>query len=272
MVFAMVRMRQLRVGLVLFALMAGLSLAAPLLNGHDPDAQPAPAANRYLEPSAQHWFGTDQFGRDVFARVCYGGRISLILAVLVVAASLLIGCSYGTVSGYLGGVWDQVMMRLVDILLAFPLVFLAVTCMALFGAGIYGLVMILTLTAWMDIARLVRAEVLSLKLRPFVVKARAAGLSSRRIMLRHLLPNALATIVAVAVIRIADIILIESALSFLGLGVQPPLASWGSIINDGRAVLSSSWWLSVFPGAAIALTTISLHLIGEGLRMRTVSR
>lgn len=258
--------------MLVFGLMAGCSIAAPLINAYDPDAQVAPAANRYLKPSVEHWFGTDQFGRDVFTRVCYGGRISLFLALLVVAASLLIGCGYGAVSGYLGGVWDQVMMRLVDILLAFPLVFLAVTCMALFGSGLYGLVMILTLTAWMDIARLVRAEVLSLKQRPFILKARAAGLSGRRIILRHLLPNALATIMAVAVIRIADIILIESALSFLGLGVQPPLASWGSIINDGKAVLAASWWLSVFPGAAIALTTISLHLIGEGLRARTLSR
>lgn len=256
----------------MLSLMSWLAIAAPLINNYDPDAQVAPAANRYLAPSAEHWFGTDQFGRDVFARVCYGGRISLFLALLVVSASLVIGCGYGAIAGYLGGRWDQVMMRLVDVLLAFPLVFLAVTSMALFGTGPYGLIIILTLTAWMDIARLVRGEVLSLKQRAFILKARAAGLSRSRIILRHLLPNALATIVAVAVIRIADVILIESALSYLGLGVQPPMASWGSIINDGKSVLSSAWWLSVFPGTAIALTTISLHLIGEGLRMRTLGR
>lgn len=210
--------------------------------------------------------GTDQFGRDVFARLLYGGRISLFIGLLVVFTSVLFGTLYGAVSGFLGGFWDQVLMRLVDVFLAFPVVFLAVTCMALFGTGIVWLVLVLTLTSWMDVARLVRSEVLSLKESSFILKARAVGLGSARIVLRHLIPNAMATVVTVAVIRVADVILIESALSFLGLGVQPPVSSWGSIINDGRSVLSLAWWLTLFPGLAIAATTISFNMIGDGIQ------
>jgi len=140
--------------------------------------------------------------------------------------------------------------------------------MALFGTGVKWLVMILILTSWMDVARVVRAEILSLKARPFILKARAAGLNARRLLFRHLLPNTFAAIAAIAVLRVADVILIESALSFLGLGVQPPTASWGTILNDGKAVLATAWWITTFPGLAIIVTVLSFNLIGEGLQHR----
>ena len=243
-----------------------LTTISPWIVRYDPDSQVEPALNRYKGPSMKHWFGTDQFGRDVSARVLYGGRISLYVALSVVLLSLIIGSCYGAVSGYFGGILDHILMRFVDLFLSFPIVFLAVTCMALFGSRILLLIVVLALTGWMDIARLIRAEVHSLKQRPFILKARSTGIKTSRIIGNHLIPNVLVTLIAVAVIRMADIILIESALSFIGLGVQAPTASWGSMINDGRFVLSSAWWISLFPGLGIVLTTISLNLIGNGMK------
>jgi peptide/nickel transport system permease protein len=258
--------RQLLAGLALLGFILALSMAAPWITAHDPEALEAPALTRHLPPSSQHFLGTDQFGRDIFARLLYGGRISLLIGFAVVFFSVVCGTAYGAISGYFGGFWDQLLMRLADILLAFPVVFLAVTLVALFGAGLKWLILILSLTSWMDVARVVRSEILSLKERPFILKARAAGLSTRRIIFRHLIPNTMMAVTAVAVLRVADVILIESALSFLGLGVQPPAASWGSILSDGKAVFPAAWWMTAFPGLVIILTTTSFNLIGEGLQ------
>ncbi len=257
--------RQLRAGALLLVIILLLSCAAPLLTPYSPDSQDAPALTRHLPPSLQHPFGTDQFGRDVFTRVLFGGRISLLIGMLVVILSVSLGALYGAVSGYMGGAWDTALMRLVDVLLAFPLIFFAVTVIALFGSNLPALILILALTGWMDVARLVRAEVLSLKERAFILKARAVGLNKRRVILRHLIPNTFAIVAAASALRVADVILLESTLSFLGVGVQPPAASWGAILNDGRPVLATVWWLTLFPGLAIALTTVSFHLIGEAL-------
>ena len=258
--------RQLVMGLSLLGLMLAASIVAPLISRHDPNALESPAETRYALPSSEHWFGTDQFGRDVFTRILYGGRISLLIALAVVICAVAFGALYGAISGYFGGMWDQILMRVVDALLAFPLVFLTVTLMAIFGTGLKWLIIILILGSWMDIARLVRAEVLSLKQRPFIARARAAGLPTSRILFRHLLPNTLTTLLAAAILRVADVILIESALSFLGLGAQPPTASWGAILNDGKAVLATAWWITTFPGLAIVIAVLSFNLIGEGLR------
>jgi peptide/nickel transport system permease protein len=258
--------RQLLLGLSLLGLILALSMAAPWITRHDPEALESPALTRHLPPSSQHFLGTDQFGRDIFARLLYGGRISLLIGFTVVFCSVVFGTAYGAIAGYFGGFWDQILMRLADILLAFPLIFLAVTLTALFGAGLKWLILILIATGWMDVARVVRSEILSLKERPFILKARAAGLGRRRIIFRHLIPNTCMTVIAVAVLRVADIILIESALSFLGLGVQPPAASWGSILSDGKAVFPLAWWMTAFPGLAIILTTTSFNLIGDGLQ------
>lgn len=259
---------QFLIGATLLALILVLAMAAPLVTPYSPDAQDAPVRTRHLSPSLQHPFGTDQFGRDVFARVLFGGRISLTVGLFAVALAITMGALYGAIAGYLGGVIDAVLMRCVDMLLAFPLIFLSVTAIALFGSSLTMLIIILGLTGWMDVARLARAEVLSLKERAFIVKAHAAGLQPRRIILRHLIPNTFATIAAAAVLRVADVILLESTLSFLGMGVQPPTASWGAILNDGRPVLATAWWLTLFPGLAIALTTVSLHLIAKALPAR----
>lgn len=258
--------RQLLAGSLVFGLIFLFAIAAPIITRYHPDALEAPVATRYLSPSLQHFFGTDQFGRDVFSRVLFGGRISLLIALMVVVCAVAFGTLYGAVSGYAGGFVDQILMRFVDALLAFPVIFLAVTLMALWGVGLKWLIGILIVSSWMEVARVVRAEVLSLKQRPFILKAFAAGLHSSRIFFRHLLPNTFTTILTVAVLRAADVLLIESALSFLGLGVQPPTASWGTILNDGKAVLATAWWITAFPGLIIVATVMSFNLIGEGLR------
>ncbi|MDZ7306446.1 MAG: ABC transporter permease, partial [candidate division KSB1 bacterium] len=175
---------------------------------------------------------------------------------------------YGAVAGYAGGWVDRVLMDVVDILLSVPLFFLVITLLAVVGGGLHWLVLILILGSWMDIARLVRAQVLTLKQQPFIFKARATGLPRRRILFHHLLPNLFATLLAAAILRSADVLLAESALSFLGLGAQPPTASWGTILHDGKAVMATAWWVSIFPGLAIVLTVLSLHWIGESLHSR----
>lgn len=253
-------------GIILFVALLLFCVVGPFFSPHDPDAPLSPAENRYKPPSINHWFGTDKYGRDLFARVLVGGRLSLSVGLCVVIFSLLIGSLYGALSGYAGGLVDYILMRLLDVLLSFPLVFLATICLALFGGGLQYLIVILVLTSWMDIARLVRAEVLSLKNRPFALRAKASGFATLRLVIRHLLPNTFPTLIAVTVVRLADIVLIESSLSFIGLGVQPPMASWGAIINDGRMVFLPAWWVSVFPGLAIILTIFSLNLIGDGLK------
>ena len=258
--------RRLLAGSLVLGLIFLFAIAAPIITRYHPDALEAPVATRYLSPSLQHFFGTDQFGRDVFSRVLFGGRISLLIALMVVVCAVAFGTLYGAVSGYAGGFVDQILMRFVDALLAFPVIFLAVTLMALWGVGLKWLIVILIVSSWMEVARVVRAEVLSLKQRPFILKACAAGLQSSQIFFRHLLPNTFTTILTVAVLRAADALLIESALSFLGLGVQPPTASWGTILNDGKAVLATAWWITAFPGLIIVATVMSFNLIGEGLR------
>jgi len=263
--FNRIKNRPARTGLFIFSLLLLSLTLGGALAPFDPDVQDAPAESRFEAPSGTHFFGTDQFGRDVFARVLCGGRLSLAISLGVVTLSVLLGSLYGAFAAYIGGLWDFFMMRFVDILLSFPLVFLAVTCMALFGTGITYLILVLALTSWMDIARLVRAEVLSLKNQPFVTRIRASGLGPSATLIRHIVPNTFATVSAFAILRMADIILIESSLSFIGLGVQPPQSSWGGILNDGWPVLAQAWWMSFFPGLAIVISIMSLNLIGSGL-------
>lgn len=258
--------RALLLGLLIVSAMLLSSLFPGLFAAHAPDEQVSPATTRFLPPSSQHWFGTDQFGRDVFSRVLYGGRISLVVAGAVVLLATFLGTGYGLVSGYLGGWFDHLLMRVLDVFLSFPVLFIAVVAMALFSSGLGWLILVLSLTSWMDIARLVRAEVLSLKSRPFILRTRLAGLPPLSVMAHHIVPNLLATVSTVAILRAADIILIESSLSFLGLGVQPPTASWGAIIADGRAAMAFAWWLIAFPAIAIILTILGFHLAGEGLK------
>lgn len=234
------------------------------LTSHNPTS--ANFEQRYQPPSWRHFLGTDQFGRDILSRLLLGSRLSLDLGLAVTVMALLIGTLLGVTAGYLGGSLDALIMRGVDTLLAFPLIYLLVACVALFGADWKILVVIMSLTSWMDLARFVRAEVMSLKERDFINAAHVLGFGRCRIMFRHLLPNALAPVIAFAALRLADVILLEASLSFLGLGIQPPAVSWGSIIRDGRDVLASAWWIATFPGLALLFTVMALNWVAEGLR------
>ncbi len=241
-------------------------LLVPFLAPFDPAFQGDLVRERLLAPSALHPLGTDQLARDVLSRVLYGARISLLIGVLAVAIAVGIGTLVGAVAGYLGGLADAVLMRGVDMVLAFPRIVLLVSVVALFEPGLGVIVAVLGLTLWPGTARLVRGEVLSLREREFVEAARALGYSRRRIVLRHLIPNALGPVVVAATLGIGNTIVLEAGLSFLGIGVQPPTPSWGTMVADGRDYLLQAWWLSTFPGLAVVATVLAFNLVGDGLR------
>ncbi len=220
-------------------------------------------------PDAHHWLGTDELGRDVAARLLHGARVSLFVAVFTVLISLGIGLLIGGVSGYAGGLVDAVLSRLLEVMQTFPLVFFLIALLSLIRVqSLWPLVLALALTRWTDVARLVRAEVLSLESREFVLAARALGASPARIITRHLLPNALGPVLVVATFGVGSAILLETALSFLGLGVAPPTASWGEMLTEAHRTLHhpGAWWLALFPGLAIASTVLAVNGLGEAVR------
>ncbi len=243
-----------------------MALFGPLLTPYDPAAQGPLPQMRYARPSLQHPLGTDKFGRDVLSRVVFGARISLAIGLLAVAISVVLGALVGATAGYFGGAVDAILMRIVDALLAIPRLFLILTCVALFSGSVLLIIILLGATGWMATARLVRAQVLSIRSLDYVKAAEALGAGSRGIIVRHLIPNTLTVIVIAATLRIGGIILTEASLSFLGLGVQPPTPSWGQMVFEGREALIDAWWLSTFPGIAIAVTVIGFNLLGDGLR------
>lgn len=248
-------------------LVGGMSLAAllaPWLAPYDPNAINVDAM--LLTPSWQHLLGTDALGRDVFSRILYGGRVSLWVGFVAVGISSAIGLVLGLVAGYFGKLTDEFIMRGVDVMLCFPSFFLILAVIAFLEPNLTNIMVVIGLTSWMGVARLVRAETLSLRGRDFVLAARVAGAAPGRIMFRHILPNALAPVLVSATLGIAGAILVESSLSFLGLGVQPPDASWGNMLLDGKEVLEVAPWLSVFPGLAILFTVLGYNLLGESLR------
>jgi len=251
-------------GLVVIVVLFLISLSAALITPYDPDA--IDAWNVLLPPSTSHWFGTDELGRDVFTRVIYGARVSLKVGFVAVGIAVVIGTVIGLIAGFYGGWVDAVLMRLVDIMLCFPTFFLILAVIAMLEPSIWYIMVIIGLTGWMGVARLVRAEVLSLKSRDFVLAARVLGASDRRIIFRHILPNALSPVLVSATLGVAGAILTESALSFLGIGVQPPTPSWGNILTSGKDYIEFAWWLSLFPGVAILVTVLSYNLVGEGIR------
>ncbi len=255
----------------LFALCFFLSISfCSIFSGYITKYQPNNhgdlVTDRYLQPSSEHIFGTDKFGRDIFSRVFYGGRISLAIAVSVVFLAMTIGLIYGTISGYFGGLIDTILMRFLDLWMAFPAIFLIMTVIAVFRPNPWYLIPLLGFTGWMETARIVRSEVLSLKSRDFILAAKGLGYSNFRILFKHLIPNSLNPVIASAPLKVGEMILLETALSFLGIGIQPPMASWGSIISDGRDVLLQAWWVSTIPGIFIILTVICVNFIGEGIR------
>jgi len=217
-------------------------------------------------PSAAHWFGTDELGRDTFSRVLHGGRISLLVGIVATIVSLIVGVSYGAFSGYRGGRTDDVMMRIVDIMYALPYIFLVILLLVFFSRSLLMLFVALGLVQWLTMARIVRGQVLSLKEQAFIEAARALGASDWAIIFRHIVPNTLGPVIVYTTLTVPAVILQEAFLSFLGLGVQPPAASWGTLVSDGAKVLALFPWLVIFPGIALSLTLLCFNFLGDGLR------
>lgn len=241
-----------------------ISLCAPLLAPYDPTA--INAWSVLSPPSWHHWFGTDELGRDVLSRILYGSRVSLKVGFVAVGIAVFIGSLVGIVSGYFSGLMDSLLMRLVDIMLCFPSFFLILAIITFLEPSIWYIMMVIGATGWMGVARLVRAETLSIREMDYILAARGIGCSNARIMFRHILPNVLSPVLVSATLGIAGAILTESALSFLGIGVQPPTPSWGNILASGKDYIEFAWWLSLFPGLAILVTVLSYNLLGEGIR------
>ena len=251
-------------GSVVVGALVVLAALAPLLAPWDPSRLDT---KRILAPpSNSHWLGTDQLGRGVLSRVLYGSRISLAVGFVSVGIATLIGVLLGSAAGYHGGMVDTVIMRLVDLMLVFPRFFLLLAVLALLKPSIWTIMTIIGLTGWMGVARLVRAEFLTLREREFVIWSESIGAGTLRVVFRHILPNALAPVLVAMTLGIPAAILTESGLSFLGLGVQPPYATWGNILNDGKDVLEVAWWMTLYPGLAILITVLSYNLVGEGIR------
>jgi peptide/nickel transport system permease protein len=260
-------------GLVVLAAVVVTAAVAPFLSPYDPNAQLDIVALKAQAPSFAHPFGTDPLSRDVLSRVLVGGRVSLAAAVLAVAIATSVGTAYGAVAGYAGGKVDSIMMRVVDACLAIPRVLLLITVLALWGRVALGpLILVLGLTGWFGVSRIVRAEVMALARRDWVAAARALGAGPARTLFRHIIPNVISPVIVSATLSVANIITLEAGLSFLGLGVQPPQASWGSIMQDGAGELRALWWLSVFPGLAILVTVMAVNAVGDGLRAVVVAR
>jgi peptide/nickel transport system permease protein len=254
------------VGLVCLATIIIAVAAAPLLAPYPPNTPLDIVHLKSQPPSLLHPFGTDQVSRDVLSRVLFGGRVSLSVALLAALMAATVGTLYGAIAGYAGGLADEVMMRFTDACLSVPRVLLLLTIVALWGhLSVGGLVLVLGLTGWFGVSRLVRLEVLALRSREWVVAARAIGDSSARVLFRHVLPNAASPIIVSAALGVGNVILLEAGLSFLGVGIQPPHASWGTIMQDGADQIRALWWLSIFPGLAIVTTVMSINAVADGL-------
>jgi len=252
------------IGGIIVLMLFTIAVLAPFVAPYNPDAI---NVKHVLEPpSLAHPFGTDDLGRDILSRVIYGSRISLAVGFVAVGIATLIGIIFGALSGYYGGWTDTIVMRFVDIMLAIPTFFLILAVIAMLEPSIWNIMIVIGVTSWMGVSRLVRAEFLSLKEREFVLAARALGASDFRIIFKHILPNAMSPVLISAVLGIAGAVLVESALSFLGIGVQPPTASWGNILTIGKDNIEIAWWISVFPGLAIFVTVLAYNLLGEGIR------
>ena len=251
-------------GLIIVMTLFAVAVFAPLISPYN--YKNIDVQNILMPPSSTHFFGTDDLGRDVCSRMIWGARISLAVGFVSVGISTLIGITLGALAGYYGKFMDIIIMRFVDIMLCIPGFFLILAVIAFLGPNIFNIMIIIGLTSWMGVARLVRAEFLSLKEREFVLGAKASGASDFRIIFIHILPNALAPVFISAVLGVAAAVLLESSLSFLGLGIQPPTPSWGNILTDGKSNIEIAWWLSVFPGLGILITVLGYNLLGEGLR------
>lgn len=253
-----------KAGFIIITIVFLLAILAPWLSPYDPDEINVKAI--LLAPSWAHWMGTDGLGRDVFSRMLYGGRISLLVGLVAVGISTAIGVILGALAGYYRGWVDTVIMRFVDIMLSIPSFFLILAVIAFLTPSIINIMIVIGLTSWMGVTRLVRAEMMSLSQREFVQASKTLGAKDARLIFSHLLPNSLTPIIVSSVLGIASAVLMESGLSFLGLGVQAPQSSWGNILTDGKEYIQFAWWLSLYPGMAILITVLGYNLLGEGLR------
>jgi peptide/nickel transport system permease protein len=251
-------------GLLVVVLLFLVSVFAGLLSPYPPDQ--IDTSNILEGPNWKHPFGTDTLGRDVLSRVIHGAGVSLSVGFVAVGISILIGVILGSLSGYYAGLVDRIIMRLVDIMLCFPSFFLILAVIAFLKPSIWNIMIVIGITSWMGVTRLVRAEFLTIRERDFVQAAISQGANDFRIIFFHILPNAMAPILVTATLGIASAVLVESSLSFLGIGVQPPDPSWGNILTEGKDNIEIAWWLSVFPGLAILITVMGYNLLGEGVR------
>jgi peptide/nickel transport system permease protein len=266
----LVRNKAALLGLVILVAITAAAIAAPLLAPVDPTVQDVThrlKAPGWTTPEGRvSLLGTDHLGRDILSRLIFGARISLVIGVSAVALAGTLGTLLGLVAGYQGGRVDDFVMRLTDTMLAMPFILLALAVIAVLGPSLRNIIFVLGITSWVSYARVVRAEVLTLRTREFVSAAQALGGGGRRIVFRHLLPNVLTPVIVIATLEVARMIILESALSFLGLGVQPPTPTWGGMLADGRAYLSTAWWQATFPGLSIMLTVLGINLLGDWLR------
>ena len=256
-------------GAVILTLVVLMAIFADVLAPFDPNG--INIVDRLSPPFSEkngvyHVLGTDALGRDILSRIIYGSGISLLIGVCAVCVGALVGVTFGLLSGFKGGAWDNVTMRITDVQLAIPFLILALAVIAILGNGLVNVVMVIGLTSWMLYARTVRAEVMSIKNQDFVLMAKAMGVSETKIMLRHILPNVSSSIIVISSLQVARVILFEASLSFLGLGVPPDITTWGSMISDGRNYLNNAWWIATIPGLAIFFTVIGINLVGNRIR------
>ncbi|MFB4161480.1 oligopeptide ABC transporter permease [Geomicrobium sp. JSM 1781026] len=253
-------------GLAMLFIIIGSAVFAPLIAPHDPNHQTLIA--RLHEPSAEYWLGADQLGRDLFSRLLYAGQMSLLVGFAAMASSTFIGATIGAIAGYFGGLIDNILMRIVDIIISFPNIFLLITLVALFRPSPFWLIVMFAILTWTGTARLVRGEILSLKRREYVLAARILGLPKWRIIFNHILPNAIGPLIVSATLAIGGYIIAESTLSFLGLGISPPTATWGNMLSAAQnlTIFQTAWWYPLFPGLMIFITVLSFNFVGDGLR------
>lgn len=252
------------IGLVILLVMITVALLAPWIAPYSYEAQDLNLGA--APPSIRHWLGTDIFGRDLLTRIMYGSRVSLAVGFLATAVSLIIGVAWGTISGYSGGRTDSIMMRIVDILYALPFIIFVILLMVVFGRNLFLLFLAIGAVEWLTMARIIRGQVLSIREKEYIDSAIMTGVSKWRIITRHVIPNTIGPIIVYTTLTIPDVILLESFLSFLGLGIQPPMCSWGLLINYGVESMEEFPWLLIFPGIALSVTLFSLNFLGDGLR------
>lgn len=253
-------------GLAILVVMVALAVCADWIADYDTNVTGMNMAERLQTPSAKHWFGTDSYGRDVFARIIHGSRLSLSLSIFAMLAAVAIGSIIGAIAGYYGGRVDDILMRLMDILLAIPPMLMSISIVAALGHSMVNLMIALSLAYIPVFARVIRSSILTVKGQEFIEAAKACGTSNARIILRHIIPNAIGPIIVQATLAMGSTILIISSLSFMGMGIQPPQPEWGTMLYEGRDLIRTSPYLVIFPGIAIALAVLSLNLLGDGLR------